>query len=714
MLWLSAQEIADAAAAGQMPGLPVTERTVRRLAERENWAETPHTRIRRGRTGGGGAEYHIDLLPLPSRTAWLAHHLNIEESDLRPPLDDGPVSDTGDARAVLLQLAERFKTENDLPQTASDGLFCEIFNSGSIALPDWLKGAVSGLSPRTLARWRKAVSEGSGIAKCGRPKGSGILDRAAGGAVRDLIIAAIANQPFLRAKHLRALVRDRFGSTLSVSDDKTGEVRDVPLPTVRMFQFAVAAWRKQYRNELMRLTDPDGYRSKIEFTATGSQRASRLNEVWQIDASPADVMLTGGRHSIYMAVDVYSRRSIVLATPTPRASGVGLLIRKCLIEWGVPERIKTDNGSDFVAKQTKRLFSALDIEIELSPPYQPKSKGIVERTIGTFQRDLATCPGFIGHSVADRKVIEQRKAFAKRLGASDTELFGIEMDLRDFQSWCDAWSTNIYGHDTHAGLGGRTPFEAAASYGGPVHRIEHEAALDVLLAPIASGDGMRRVSKQGVRVDGALYLPFGVMPGTDVLVRMDPADLGRVMLFDPLNEAYLGEAICPELAGMSPVEVTAKAKAMQKAHEQDRLVDIRRSMRSLKPRDVADALRRDGERRAEVMVAFPQKTEGYSNAALEAAMEASGRPVADPPKPNADPAKHAAFVAEFKARPKSRVPQESPRERFRRALRLEAAIREGERVNEADVAWLEVYRTQPEFRAQQMMFEEYGEQMFAG
>lgn len=714
MLWLSAQEIADAAASGLMPDLPTTERSIRRLADRENWAKSKLARIRRGRIGGGGAEYHVDLLPRGSRLVWLAHHLSLEASELRPPLMDGPISATEDARAVLLKLADRFKSTSKLPQTAADALFCEVFNSGSIELQDWLQQAVSTLSARTLARWRKAARCGNDFVPCGRPKGSGVLDRAHDGAVRDLVIAAIANQPFLKAKHCRALVRDRFGDQLELLDDKTGEIREVALPSVRMFQFAIKAWKETYRNELIRITDPDGYRSKIEFTATGSQRAERLNEVWQIDASPADVMLTGGRHSIYMAVDVYSRRSIVLATPTPRASGVGLLIRKCLLEWGVPEKIHTDNGSDFVARQTKRLFSALDIEVELSPPYQPKSKGIVERTIGTFQRDLATCPGFVGHSVADRKVIEGRKAFSRRLGASDAELFDVTMDLHVFQDWCDAWSTKIYGHDTHAGIGGLTPFAMAASYAGPVRHIEHQAALDVLLAPIASGDGLRRVGKQGVRVAGASYLPMGVMPGTDVLVRMDPADLGRVLLFNPETEAFLGEAICPELAGLPPAEVVAKAKAIQKAHEADQLVDIRRTMRRLKPYDVANALRREGERRADVMMAFPERKEAFSNAALDAAKEASGPAQPRETNSSVSPEKHAAFVANFKSRTKTEPPKETAKDRFLRARGFEQQLERGEPLNDADHAWLNVYQNGPEYRSQAMMFAKFGDRMFAG
>ncbi|SHL97087.1 Mu transposase, C-terminal [Paracoccus solventivorans] len=310
---------------------------------------------------------------------------------------------------------------------------------------------------------------------------------------------------------------------------------------LRDVQRAMRRWEVEYRNELLRLRDPDAYRSRVEFAATGSTRADDLNDLWQIDASPADVMLTGGkRHSIYMCIDIYSRRTIVLVTQTPRASAVGALIRKAILAWGVPKVIKTDNGSDFTASSTTRLFEALGITIELSPPYQPKTKGDVERVIGTFQRDLAGCPGFIGHSVADRKVLENRKAFNARLGAKAEALFDVEMDLREFQNWCDSWSDQIYGHAPHESLRRKTPFEVAAAWRGTVRRIEHPEALDILLAPIPGNDGIRTVTKTGVRVDHHHYYTSAAMPGTRVLVRMDPTDMGRVLLFAEDGEAWLG------------------------------------------------------------------------------------------------------------------------------------------------------------------------------
>jgi transposase InsO family protein len=711
MLWLSAQQIAEAAAAGLLPGLPTTRRGVGMLAAREGWAVSGKARKCDGREGGGGLEYHIDLLPSVARAAWIGQHLQVSEADLRPCSSDGPVDAAADARGVMLRLLARFQSENALAQSVADALFCELFNGGSIGLPEWVTATVPSLSARTLARWRRAVTEGARAARRGRPKGSGVLDRAAGGAVRSLILAAIAKQSFLCAKHVRALVRDRFGRQLEVTCEKTGEVRVIALPGVRVFQIALSRWRVEFRNELMRLTDPDGYRSKVEFTATGSQRADRLNEMWQIDASPADVMLKGGRHSVYVAADVYSRRLLVLVSPTPRASAVGLLVRKCLIRWGVPECIKTDNGSDFIAHQTRRLFAALGIRVELSPPFQPKSKGIVERAIGTFQRDLAVCPGFIGHSVADRKVIEQRRAFNARLGQSDDDAFGVDMDIAEFQAWCDAWADEIYGQTPHSALSGRSPVAMAAGFAGTVRRIEHEAALDVLLAPIASGGGLRRVGKQGVRVQGALYLPMSVTPGREVLVRMDPADMGRIMLFDPETEDYLGEAINAGLAGVAPAEVVARAKAMQKAQEAEQLVDIRRSMRSLKPRDIVDALRRDASERTGI-VAFPRPADSYSTPALAAAAEAAGKPRPAAPSGRVSDADHAAFVAAHAGRSNVIAKPDNPRERFRQALLVEERLARGEAVDEDAVTRLRRYQAGSEYRAHRILFDGHGWAMF--
>ena len=715
MLWLSAKEIADAAAAGLMPGMPTTKRNVNAYADRHRWADTAQARLRGGREGGGGLEYHVDLLPPAAQLAWLGHHLKVTDEDLRIELSDGPVDDAFEARVVIVRLVDKFRHQTLMSQTATDTVFCALFNSGQVSVPAWIADQAKTMSPRTLARWRQALTGGPKHLRRGRPKGSGVLDRAEGGEVRSFVMAVHARSPLLSVKQIRNRVLHQFGETLEVADRATGELMRVPLPSLRMFQVAFREWKQAHRNELVRLTDPDGYRSRIEFSATGTQRSDRLNQMWMVDASPADVMLKGGRHSVYVAIDLYSRRAMVLATKTPRSSAVGLLVRNACRNWGVPEEIYTDNGSDFVARDTQRLFAQLDIATRRSPRYEPKTKGVVERVIGTFQRGLAGLPGFVGHSVADRKKIENRKSFAQRTNITEEKLFEVQMDVEEFQRWCDDWASTIYAHSPHSALRGRTPFEVAAEWGGSVRWIEHEAALDVLLAPVATGDGLRRVTKQGVRVDHYHYLPMGnARPGQTVLVRMDPADLGRVKLFEPDGGEWLGEAICAELLGLDPAEVLARAKAIENAAQRGIIDDIRRHQRRMKPMDQAVADLSAAQGRAGQLVAFPHRKETHSSPALTAAAEAvaASAPTPDTSRRSPEAAmRNAAFIATFK-RPET--PVETRRDRFLRAVTLEARIERGDEVNDADHAWLAVYREQPEYQTQALMCADFGFEKIMG
>ncbi|RJG47369.1 DDE-type integrase/transposase/recombinase [Mesorhizobium sp. DCY119] len=714
-VWFTAAEFADLAATGELPGLPATKRGMNALIARENWASHAGLcRPRAGRAGGGGDEFHIDLLPLSTRIAYAGRHCRVEPADLRPSLceDDrltARARTERDARLVLLNLADRFRREQNLSIVAADTLFAGVYNSRSIDVPAWVREQIRQASARSLARWR-STRDGSGSNALGHDpatarKGTSQLDRALDGRVRTFALAAIAKMPFLSTKRALELVTDKFGDEFRA-------------PPIRTFQRQLALWKEEYCNELQLLTDPDGYRSKTEFALVNAARASRINECWQIDASPADVMLKEGRHSIYLAIDVLTRRTKVLATRTPRASGVGLLTRKAILAWGVPEKIKIDNGSDFAATATQRLFAALGIEVEFSAPYSPKQKGMVERAIGTFQRDLAGLPGFVGHSVADRKIIEGRKAFAQRLGADPSELFGVDMDLAAFQAWCDDWTDKIYASTPHEGLGRRTPFEVAASFAGSIRRLDNVAALDILLAPVPGKDGLRTVTKTGIRIDGAHYLTGSVMPGETVFCRMDPADLGRVLLFEADGETYLGEAVCPELGGLDPVETIAKVKAAQKAHVDGRIKDIRREMRRIGPRAVVDAMRNQAEKRAGNLLAFPQRAEIHTTPALGAAASASA-----PAQPNALSDRAAEIHAQMRDEATAAEPipsssnmstaavtrlPETREQRFRRALDLEQRRNRGERLRDDDLLWLGAYQTGSEYRAMRAMFDEFG------
>lgn len=721
-VWFSAEELAALA----LPGFPATRYGVTQYAEREGWALIPDkARLRAGR--GGGYEYHIDLLP-PETLAYFASKIvGIVEapqdlqreaaSEPRAEKIAPPALEARDARLALVAASNKFARDGKMPFRTADKAFCALYNRGDLDVAPWIRERVPALSERSLWRWRDALAHESAsrlaVDRGAARRGKGALDTAEDGRVKTFILAHIARQPHLSAHHLRDLVRDEFPAFRA--------------PPVRTFQRAAAVWKSEHRVALTQITNPDAFKSHFRAAARGGQSVMRLNELWQIDASPADVLCVDGRHSIYVAIDMYSRRVIATVTRTPRASAVGLLMRRCILDWGVPERVKTDNGSDFVAKFTQRLFASLGIEVEVSAPFSPEQKGAVERAIGTMQRDLMPLlPGFIGHSVADRKIIEARKAFAARLGDTDEKAFCVEITAKELQAYLDRWAAERYAHRPHEGLKGRTPFEVASAWTHPLRRVENARALDMLLAPAAGKDGLRTVTKSGVRIDGSHYFCASVLPGEDVFVRMDPADMGRALLFTRDGATYLGEAVCPQLAGIDPAKAIAEVRAEQKRILDENSADLRKRMKAIKPRDMVDAVLRTSAKEAGALVEFPKRAKAHTTPQIDAASEAAAqadqvRPILEQTREISDSVRAMQQQVEADLAGEQASPQRhrnvqplrtqaTPQQRFRRALDLQRAIKRGDEIASADAVWLGAYEQGAEYRSLKELFDDFGEE----
>ena len=223
----------------------------------------------------------------------------------------------------------------------------------------------------------------------------------------------------------------------------------------------------------------------------------------------------------------------------------------------MPETVKTDNGSDFVARETQRLLAALGIEHETARPFSPEQKGHIERAIGTMQRGLMrTLPGFVGHSVADRKVIEGRKSFAQRLGEDADDAFEVELSAAELQQCARRMVRGRLRPAAACWPRRATPFEVAASAAGSIRRVDDPRARHAARAGRRQGRHPH-ATKSGLRIEAHYYIAGFLDVGAEVMVRMDPADLGRAYVFDCDGHAFLGEAICPDLAGIDPAAAIA-------------------------------------------------------------------------------------------------------------------------------------------------------------
>lgn len=722
--WLNAREIASE----KLPYMPATIKGVITFAEREGWNAHPtYCRDRKGR--GGGLEYHYHLLPTLAQMDYLTRHSRVAAVHTREPANDEAaqsalLTEAGrtarDARLAIVAAYETFATGLTLGQASTLEIFTTKYRMGSLAVDDWVKAAVPSFSKRSLLRWRDAKRKGKAatlaVDRGQSRKGTSVLDTANDGKVRTFLLALVSQNAHFTADHIRTLARDEFGDTITAI--KRGKSRTVPMPPVRTFQHFLKGLKAEYKPLLTQLTNPDKYRSTMALAGTGTLRhITTPNDLWQIDASPADVMCTDGRHSIYACTDIATRRTIITVSKTPRASAVCLMIRAAILAWGAPHTIKTDNGSDFTAHETKRLFASLDIKADVSDAYAPQQKGHVERVIKTFQHDLAALlPGFTGHNVTDRKAIEDRKSFAERLGADTEQIFGVELTGTDLQATITEWLDVRYQHRPHAGLKGKTPFQVAAESDAPIRTVD-ERALDILLMPAPGKNGTRRVTRFGIRIDHYHYVAASILPGTDVFVRRDPADIGRVHAWTLDRGEYLGEAVCAELAGIHPEtfykaerEARAEIMAAQKA-------ELAEALRSIKKGpNFAERVLRVAARDVPNVTVLPKREERHTTPDIEGALELD-RHSAPKPLDARQEALHAQIVAEAAGRETGITDnvtplrtQPTPAQRFQEARRIAAAIAAKEPVDAEDAQWLGSYQTTAEYKTQQALFEEFGDQ----
>ena len=264
---------------------------------------------------------------------------------------------------------------------------------------------------------------------------------------------------------LEALIFGLGDHLTAVHAHRTLLARHGRTPKVQTVRAWLRRWRRENARDLLAVTNPDCDRSRHR--PAGGDAAARivhLNQLWELDSTPADVICADGRrYAIVAAIDIWSRQARVLVVPTSRAAAIAALLRRCILEWGVPEAVRTDEGKDYTSRHVLGVLADLEIEHRPCPPYTPEAKPFVERFLGTLTRDLfATLPGFSGHDVTQAQALRSRKSFAARRGEDDTVIYGAELTAEALQERCDSWCDAVYGRRPHSGFGGASPFARRA------------------------------------------------------------------------------------------------------------------------------------------------------------------------------------------------------------------------------------------------------------
>ena len=709
--WFSASELAG------LPGMPATHSAVIRLSKRNRW-DFQH---KSGR--GGGREYHIASLSAETRAHLATTHLSGADVDAGAAearkLDivarvgqaaERRTRTYGLARAAALRPADRarlaakrrililaddYRRAAQLPLRDADLAFARAYTTGALEVDEATRAAVRRVSASTLRAWRRRLQTEGDAALAGRygnRRGTSRIDRTP--EIHDFILAMVHDNPHVMCKGIYRGLKARFAADLR--------------PSKRALQRWLKRWKREHAELYQHILNPDRWRSRYQAAGGNAAEAiTALNQLWEMDSTPGDVLLADGhRHALIGVIDVQSRRLKFHVSRTSRSTAISALLRRAILEWGVPDTVSTDEGSDYTSLHVRRAFSGLDTHHHICRAFTPEDKPFIERAFGTFCRDLVELlHGYIGHDVAGRKNIEARRSFADRLMKRGEEPAELRLTPEEFQAFCDAWCDQVYGMEPHSGLDGKAPLEVAASWPHPIRRIDDARALDILLSE-APGDGHRTVTKKGIRIDGALFdsPALGEMAGKRVRVLLDETDHGSIYVFDGDTGAFVCQAVCPERTGISRKEVATHRKQKQKALIAEQRKELKAIARRVDTTNIVSEILAERAAAAGKLAYFPQRSIDHTTPELEAAGEAARRAAPSArPLDDDERAAQARIAEQLRSGRGPHEPEETLDQRARRWDAIRVRIERGERVTDDEYAFYEGWRDTPECRAYERM-----------
>jgi hypothetical protein len=600
--WLSASELAEY----DLPCIPSRRDTIWRRAKAEGWRSD-----KRVPEGGGKktAHFHIDSLPSEAREELYAQELagdpyyesgrlagqalrmerELQEERNERARQEGLVQyrrlpeeaqRKADARYAVVKAWRAYKEETGLSSGKARERFAKFYESGTVALGEEVRGVVGSFSAMTLYRWNKWLRE-EGLARLAGKKHKQLSDEVGGSMIDDdeEMEAIVKGMIHEHGPHVNSRV---------VHEQLVAKVGEERTPSWRTVARYLRAFREGDRSLTAYLDDPKTWRGSFR-TAFGKmdEGIDRPNQIWELDSTIADVTLEDGedgtrRYALVGAIDVYTRRVRYVVTDESRAQAIAIVLRRAIKDWGIPERLRMDNGKDYTSKHIELLTDMLGIEVEFCTPYEPSEKPFIERMYRTLQHgEMSTLPGYTGHDVAEREKLRARRE--ERHKRVPIHLGQVGLTQVEFQAWLDEWCTKIYARREHSALG-MSPFDKARKWQGTVKQVSDERVLDVLLEPVpdvGSGAGVRTVQKSGISVGGTYYVApeLEAVMGQKVRCLYDPHSAGRIAVFSQPELKFVAWAVCPEGAE-DRRKIAKQARARQKKRHRRRVKELREKAES--------------------------------------------------------------------------------------------------------------------------------------
>jgi putative transposase len=340
---------------------------------------------------------------------------------------------------------------------------------------------------------------------------------------------------------------------------------------------------------------------------------------------------------------------------------------------GIPKRVFTDNGREFLSRSLKRTEEALGFSVIQLPVRSPWLKGKVERFFGTMNAQV------LNH--------EDGKTFSNTLKRKDYDSVGkARISLNELRQKLITWIVDDYHVTPHEGLKGlpgkhTTPLEAWYEKTDPegVRGVPDFEHIRHLMGAVF----LRPITKSGIRLFGLYYSDERLTKlrrrggSQRYEIRVDPYNIGKVDLLDPIEGVWVENIASdrPELAEgvtihQSGIHIKAAKKGIggRRINEDDLL-----AMR-LKAREESESILSDDNASTTVTrvgryalpngqfftpiagqtgITASNDDEPRPTEVIESALEASAVARADEPTPAQDDATDdelQAFMAERRAR----------------------------------------------------------------
>ena len=167
------------------------------------------------------------------------------------------------------------------------------------------------------------------------------------------------------------------------------------------------------------------------------------------------------------------------------------VFRQALLRRGIPQRLFVDNGANYRSQHLALVCAKLGVALIHARPYQPQSKGKMERWFRTL-----------------------RSQFLSRISPEDTQ----SLELINRRLW--AWVEGEYHQTPHRGLEDHTPLDRWAMSADQVRLPGPHLDLDALFL----FELKRRVMRdRTVSLNGTLFEVDAALIGQTVTLRYDPA-----------------------------------------------------------------------------------------------------------------------------------------------------------------------------------------------